>query len=336
MSANSNPTHRPGWFRPVVTRSRLVLEMAYELIGNNEWPYQQAMVQLRPQGGDGWRAALFGSDSDEAIWSVARGEVQLAIINPAAPLTLAVRGAGPFKEPIPLRMITVLPNADGYSMAVAARTGLTSLDDVREQRYPLKVSVRGQRDHCNHFFQREILAAYGFSYDDLIAWGGQIHYDPGLPSGTATSGPNVDVTRFDLVDRGERDAIFDEAVNSWIPRALERGMRVLSIKEPIMQQLETMGFRRAVLTPERYPGLPETMLGLDFSGWGVYTHADVPDAVVTGFCAAMEACKDRIHIYGDAGPVPLDVGCKDTPGGPLDIPLHPAAERFWRERGYLP
>jgi TRAP-type uncharacterized transport system substrate-binding protein len=27
--------------------------------------------------------------------------------------------------------------------------------------------------------------------------------------------------------------------------------------------------------------------------------------------------------------------CRDTPAGPLNIPLHPAAERFWRKLGYL-
>ena len=27
--------------------------------------------------------------------------------------------------------------------------------------------------------------------------------------------------------------------------------------------------------------------------------------------------------------------CKDTLDGPLDVPLHPGAERYWREAGYL-
>ena len=72
----------------------------------------------------------------------------------------------------------------------------------------------------------------------------------------------------------------------------------------------------------------------DFSGWPVYTHAATPDDVVTGFCQALEGCKDRIPWQGE-GPLPLERMCKDSPEGPLDIPLHPAAEQFWRERGYL-
>jgi hypothetical protein len=35
------------------------------------------------------------------------------------------------------------------------------------------------------------------------------------------------------------------------------------------------------------------------------------------------------------GPLPLEKMCRDTLEGPLGIRLHPAAERFWRARGYL-
>ncbi len=49
---------------------------------------------------------------------------------------------------------------------------------------------------------------------------------------------------------------------------------------------------------------------------------------------ALEARKDRIPWQGE-GPLPLERMCRDTPETPLDIPLHPAAERFWHDRGYL-
>lgn len=325
---------RPRYVRPVVTRSSLVLELANELSSTNSWPYQQASVTLRPQGGDETGVVLFGSDSHETIDLVARGEVHLAIINPAEPLTLAVRGTGPFREPIPLRAITVIPSLDSFAFAVSERTGLTSLEEVREQRYPLRVSLRGQRDHCNHFLEQIVLATIGFSLEDITAWGGEVRYDPGLPNGISTSGKDYEETRMDSLRRGEIDAIFDEAVNAWVGLALDAGMRILPLKEPLMQKLEAMGFRRSLIKKERWPKLPGDVLTSDFSGWPIYTHANVADEVVSSFCAALEARKNRIPWQGE-GPLPLERMCKDSPEGPLDIPLHPAAERFWAERGYL-
>ncbi len=325
---------RSRYARPVVTRSKLVLEMAGQLAVDNNWPLQQASITLKPQGGDAKPVVLFGSDSHEAIDQVARGEVHLAIINPAGPLTMAVRGTGPFKEPIPLRAIAVIPSLDSYAFTVSERTGITSLEDIRDQKYPLRVSLRGQRDHCNHFLEKVVLETLGFSLDDIVKWGGQVRYDPGLPNGTSTSGANYDVTRMDLARRGEIDAIFDEAVNAWLGLALDAGFRALPLKESTVEKLESMGFRRSLLKKERWPKLPADVLALDFSGWPIYTHANVPDEVISSFCAALEARKEHIPWQGE-GPLPLERMCKDTPEGPLDIPLHPAAERFWAKCGYL-
>jgi TRAP-type uncharacterized transport system substrate-binding protein len=320
--------------RPVVTRSRLVLEMAEYLADDNEWPYQQARIHMRPQGGDAKGVTLFGSDSHEAIDLVASGEVQLAIVNPAAPLALAVRGAGPFKEPIPLRAIAVIPSLDAFAFAVKEDTGIKSLADIKERKYPLKVTLRGQRDHANHFLEREVLRAYGFSYEDITSWGGEVRFDPGLPNGVSTSGADIKFTRLDMIRTGTVDAMFDEAIGTWVNHALDAGFRILPLEEEIVQNLEAMGFRRSVLRKAQYPKLPEDTLSLDFSGWPIYTHANVPDDVVRWFCESLEARKDRMPWQGE-GPMPIERMVKDSPEGPLDIPLHPAAERFWNERGYL-
>jgi TRAP-type uncharacterized transport system substrate-binding protein len=325
---------RPRFARPVVTRSRIVLEMAEHLASDNEWPFQQARIMMRPQGGEEKGISLFGSDSHEAIDLVARGEVQLAIVNPAAPLTLAYRGRGPFKEPIPVRTIAVIPSLDEFAFAVSEKTGITSLHDIRERKYPLKVTLRGQRDHANHFLEREVLRAYGFSYEDIISWGGEVRFDPGLPNGVSTSGADIKVTRLDMVRNGTVDAMFDEAAGTWVGQALDAGFRILPLEEDMVQKFEEMGFRRTSIRKEEYPKLPADVLTLDFSGWPIYTHANVSDDIVRWMCEALEARKDRMPWQGE-GPLPLERMCKDSPEGPLDVPLHPAAERFWRERGYL-
>ena len=306
-------------------RSRLVLEIASEMVDQADWPNRQARVSLRPQGADHWAVNMIASDGPAAIDQVARAEMHLAISNPAMYLALAVRGTGPFKQPIPLRAITVIPSPDQLAFAVTEKTGLKSLREIRERRYPLRVSMRGQRDHALHPVVDEVLAAAGFSLDDIVSWGGQVRYDDGLP---------MKGNRFGAMQRGEVDMIVDEAVRGWINTAAEAGMRVLSLDETMLAKLEAIGLRRAVISKARYPKLSDDVPTLDFSGFAVYTHANVADHVVASICAALEARKDRIG-WQEPGPLPLDRMCRDTVDGPLTIPLHPAAERFWRERGYL-
>lgn len=315
----------PRYPSPLVVRSRLVLEVASEVVGMNQWPYRQARVNLRDQGGLEWKLSLFGSDTIEAIEDVARGEVHLATINPSSPLTMAYRGRGPFKEAIQVRAIAVIPTQDQFAFAVTEKTGLKSLSEVLERRYPLRVSLRGQKRHSVHLVVKEVLAQAGFSLDDLVSWGGRVRYDEGMPDG-----PN----RFGAMLRGEVDAIFDEAVKRWTNQALDAGMRFLSLEEEHMRVLEGIGFRRAILSKNSYPKLPADVTAIDFSGWPIFTHANVSDDIVRSFCIALDNRKDRIPWQGE-GPLPLERMCADNPEGPLDVPLHPAAESFWRERGYL-
>jgi TRAP-type uncharacterized transport system substrate-binding protein len=285
----------------------------------------QARIGLLNQGSTTPELYLFGSNAPSVIPDVARGEVQLAIVNPSTILALAHRGTGPFKEALPVRTITVLPSHDQFLFALAERTGLRSLQDIRDQRYPLKVSVRAQPDHGGHVLINEVLGVYGFSMDDIVSWGGEIRRHPNIPTNEPTA-----------VERGEIDAIFDEAVANWAPAALEVGMHIVSLEEPVLQKLEAIGFRRARVSNEQYSAFSKNvdLVTLDFSGWAVFTFAAAPDDLVTMICAALEARRDRIPWEGE-GPLPLDRMCIDAEEAPLPAPFHPAAEQFWRARGYI-
>ena len=311
--------------RPVTTRSRLVLEMASELVGLEEWNDKQIKLYLREQGAPRWNLTFFASDAPSGIDEVIRGDADLGIINPVEPLTLAYRGTGPYKNPAPLRTITTIPSADQLGFAVTEKTGLNSLADIRERRFPLKVTLRGQRDHSIQPMVEHTLEAYGFSLDDIRSWGGEVRYDPGLPDA-----PN----RIGAVERGEVNAIFDEAVNVWGDMALDLNMRFLPLEEPILKKLEAVGYRRALITKAAVPKITKDVMSLDFSGWAVFTRADVSDEIVTFICYGIETRKDKVPWQG-TGPLPIERMCIDSPDTPMDVPLHPAAERYWCERGYL-
>ena len=126
------------------------------------------------------------------------------------------------------------------------RTGLKSLRDIREWRFPLRISIRGQMDHSLHLVVKEVLSAAGFSLDDVVSWGGEVRYDVGLPKS-----PN----RLGAVQRGEADMIIDEAVRSWVDTAVESEMRILPFDEPLLEHLEGLGFRRAVIPKASYAKL---------------------------------------------------------------------------------
>jgi TRAP-type uncharacterized transport system substrate-binding protein len=310
---------------PHTTRSRLMLEVASGLVNRRDWPYLQARIDLREQGSEHWPLTLFASDSPATIREVAAKKVQFAIINPGMMLKLAALGSAPFNEPLALNIIAVLPSRDQMLFAIKSDTGLRSFSDIRERRFPLKVSLRAQPDHSLHAIVDHVLGAAGFSLSDIVSWGGEVRYDAGMAYGD---------NRIGALHRGEIHAIFDEGASTWGNMALELGMSFVPLDEELLERLEAVGLRRAVIEKKDFAKLAADVPSLDFSGWPIYTHRDTADPLVTDFCEALEASKDRIP-WAEEGPLPLGQMVRDTSDGHLEVPLHPAAERFWRERGYL-
>ncbi len=119
-----------------------------------------------------------------------------------------------------------------------------------------------------------------------------------------------------------------------MPQALDAGMRILPLAAATVQKLEAKGYRRAVLPRAAYPKLPGDVLSLDFSGWTIFVHAEADDALVTSICKSLDARKARI-AWEEPGDLPVERMAREAPDTPQTVPLHPAAERFWKSRGYL-
>jgi TRAP-type uncharacterized transport system substrate-binding protein len=303
----------------------MFLEVASELVGTPGWNDRQVNIQFREQGAPEWRLNLFASDTADAIDVVASGQADIAICNPGAILAMALHGLGPYKEPIPVRAITVFPQLDRLGFAIAKRTGVTSLTQIKERQLPLKVSLRGQRDHSVHLITDLVLDMYGFSLRDIEAWGGELHYTPGL--GNAPG-------RLDAVPSGAIDLVIDEAFGGLARTAINLGLTLLPMDEPQLQELEKLGFSRSRVTREEFPGLEQEHDAVDFSGWPVFCLESTPGDLVTFFCAALEKRKANLPWYG-TGPMDLKHMVSGAPDAPVPIPFHPAAERFWKQQGYL-
>jgi TRAP-type uncharacterized transport system substrate-binding protein len=308
-------------------RARFIMEMAAGMVADDDQIYREPELTIGVTAGEGVPVHLSASSTVDGIERVAGGEIDLCFINPSSALTVAYRGAGTrFTEPQPVRAVTVLPSRDQCMFAVHPSTGLTHIEDIGREKYPLTLGMRGHADHWLNIMIDDIFHAAGFSLAELESWGGEVR--------RAGHIPRPDTQKFKDLVAGELTGVFDEGVHSWADFVVPAGLTALKLEEETVRRLEEMGYRRDLLPKAVYPSLPEDILTLDFSGWPVFVREDADDDMVRRFCMGLQARKDAIPWEG-TGPLPLERMCCDTPEAPLGAPLHPAAEQFWASCGYL-
>jgi TRAP-type uncharacterized transport system substrate-binding protein len=255
--------------------------------------------------------------------AVARGELDVSIMNPSALLTQAYRGAGIFSEPLPVRVIASYPSWDRFVLAVHPRTGLRSLSEIKERRYPLRLSTREDPAHGTRILTDQIFALYGFSLRDLESWGGGLQQ---------VSRPG-EKSRLEAIEDGSIDAVFDEGIGAWIEAALRKGFQLLRLEEPILRQLEAIGWRRAAIPAGRYAGFDSDHPCLDFGGWPLFTRASLPDEQAYLICAALQE-REALIPWDNRVYTGIDQLGRDTEATPIDVPFHPGADRWYREHGF--
>jgi uncharacterized protein len=250
-------------------------------------------------------------------------KLDVAWINPTIIATMGHLGKGPFRRALPLRALAVFPSWDRLVIAVSAKLGVRTMEDLIEKRPAVLASVAV--NDCVDFAIAALLKAHGLSLNSITEWGGTV--DPV----ERPSNPR----RRDGIVSGEMGMIIDEGLDSWGDNAVKHGYVFLPFEKKALKKLERYGFKRAPLGGGRLKGDfdPATEV-IDYSGWPIVTHADFPDELAYQFVAALEKIHDEIP-YDAAEPPPMSSLARGSEEAPLDIPLHPGAERYYREHGYL-
>lgn len=271
----------------------------------------------------------FATGGAREIVAVARDEFSLAWVNPSVLLTMAYRGKGPFRKRHPLRAVAVFPSHDVMGFAVHESTGITSLSQIKKERFPLKLSTRrvaqgDPKENSTLFTVMAVMRSAGFTLADVQKWGGKIQL---------TARPSEPLRRASI-ESGAINAIFDEGLKSWGQTALDNGFRYLPVDGAVLKPLAAMGYRTAMLSKMGFHGLSQDVQTLDFSGWPMIVRTDMPDDVAYALCEAIEKRKEAIPT-DNYKPLHIAQLCANDDEAPYDVPLHRGAARFYRERGYL-
>ena len=315
-------------FRANMVRAQTLWELGIEIMSDSATPYggnRDIVIGVGSGSGEAFRPWLrMATGSPVLAHDVVNGGIEMAFVNPSGCLTQAYRGTGMFSEPLPVRVVASYPSWDRFVLLLHERTGITSISQIKEQRYPLRLSIREDTTHSTRILIDQVLAAHGFSLADLESWGGSFQLN----------GPPHDQRRMGAITAGELDAIFDEGIPLWLEHALASGLRPVTLDAGVFQQLEAIGWRRVVIPAGRFANLTEDYACIDYSGWPLYTRADLPDETAYKVCAAFNASADVIPWDPDSYTGVDQIG-RDMESTPLDVPLHPGAEQWYREHGFL-
>ena len=234
-----------------------------------------------------------------------------------------------------LRTIAWLPQEDRFLFAVAPWTGIASFEEIASGKPVLHMAGRSAEP---------VLQGYGFGYDDIVSWGGTIR-------------PMEHTSREAKAryEAGTLDACFgdgsayDFTAWRWIA---DRGYRFLDVRDDVMQSLERdLGLRRNITPAGFLPGIDHNLIALDDSHIVVTCHERLDDDLAYLLAKVVDERKREIECasiqvdYEENGRLPLiQPKYWSSLTGPIErqwdqrilgAPLHPGAERYYRERGVL-
>jgi uncharacterized protein len=259
------------------------------------------------------------------VRAVASGEADIGIATPPADVAMGFYGVGPFKEKKlnNLRAIGSFPHYDQMVWAVPADSGINSIEDM--PRKPMRI-VLPSKEYPVRFLVEKILEFYGVPLDYLLSLGWRIVEDS-----RCTVMPRN-------VTEGKADAVVHEGrpVPAWKELADKRDMKFLPIREDVLGKLEKdYHFRRSILPKGILRGIEVDTPCVDFSEWLMFVREDMPFEIA--YALTKMFVEDKYELFECNRPwggltIPIDT---KQVWKNVGIPLHPAAEKYYKEHGLM-
>ena len=239
-----------------------------------------------------------------------RGELALALGDAVADAKNGVEDAG-FKAPLTkLRAIGgAYPN---YIQIVASKeSGIKTLADLKGKTISVGAPKSGTELNA-----RAIFKAAGLTYEDM----GKVQYLPFAESVELIKNRQLDAT---LQSSGLGMAAIRDLA-SVMP------LNYVSIPTDIVAKIGNPAYQSAMIPANTYDGQPEAVATVAITNILV-TRADVPDEVAYEMTRLMFDNLTRLgNSHSAAKDIKLETAAKNLP-----IPLHPGAERYYKEKGAL-
>ena len=221
-------------------------------------------------------------------------------------------GSGPFTN---LRLIAKLEDPFYYLVAIRKELGVTDIIRIKQKHLPVKIMGADAN-------MMTILKYYDITADSIKSWGGKL----GVPVGDALKGD------FDIVAGFLASPSMNPESSYWTTLSQKFDLYFLELPDDLLKQIAQQNVDAEFVEAHQnlLRGVNRRIKTLGRSGESIFARDDTPEQAAYDLAKAIDenhgALKWFIRVYTyDPKTVWQNFG----------VPLHPGAERYYKEVGYI-
>ncbi len=238
------------------------------------------------------------------------GVTSSAMLSAAYNNTLA--GKGPFRN---LRLIAKIEDPFYFLVAVRKESGINDLASIKQKQLPVRIVGADSN-------MMTILNYYGMTADDIIAWGGKT----GVALEEALKGD------FDILAGFLASPAMNPESSFWTTLSQKFVLHFLELPEDLLKLIAQQNVDAEFVEVHQnfLRGVNRNFRTLGRSGEVVFTRDDTPEQAAYDLARAIDENHGLLKWY-----IRVYTYDPKTVWQNFGVPLHPGAEKYYREAGYL-
>jgi len=299
------------------------ITFAGSVVGEPWWTLGEIVAKiLEPRG---YKVKIsHESFAENNIRWITSGRAQIGATTPHL-LKTAIKGINEFKGEIhkDLTCIATVRRPNWIALAVKHETGITDLRDVKKRKYPLRIVAQniGKGSILD-----TVLGHHGITLEEIEAWGGRA-----VKWSTRLLGKGY--IREEMMDMmlGNIYLGYTPHTSFWYDATVLHDMRFLSFDEALIKKLMSKyGYTRSTLPHGLFRGVDRDIPTVTNESICIYCLKDQPEALVRLIAEELDKNSDLFKCARSVFYYEREEVWKS----PV-VPLHPAAEEYYQEKGYI-
>ena len=236
-------------------------------------------------------------------------------------LVQAYEGSGPYVQDRSMKNLRLIANVESPNyvlVAINKKSGIAGLADLTNRHQPLRVFTGGTGGDIAN----AVLAYYGLSPQSIEAAGGHV------------GNTNDDLKNFDIAIGGAGGMTTAPEWRQWPEIAQNFDVTWVQLPDELLTSLahqrQKLGYNVGYIPYALFPGIDHPIRTLVRSGTVIYCRDDAADEFIYTVAKAIDEQQSLLQWSNQIFSYNVRNVWKAG-----DVPLHPAAARYYREKGYM-